>query len=179
MRFHLVLIALVRIVFLLAVSGPAPAETAGGSAVLPSSSHRGDYVPNLGVIARHAGVIFSGAVVKVQHLNPDPSTTVATTQITFRVQTAIRGVRSGQMITVREWGGLWNNGERYRPGERVLLFLYPASRLGLTSPVGGRMGHFRVDDAGRVEVPAGGSGKRPKLIELRNFAAEIRRAARE
>lgn len=174
MRIHLLL------VLLLALPRLVSAEAAGGCAAFPSNSYRGDSSLHLGMLARRSGVIFSGTVIGIQHLDPDPSTTVATTQITFRVQTAIRGVRSGQGITIREWVGLWNNGERYRLGERVLLFLYPASRLGLTSPVGGRVGRFQIDSVGRVEVPAGaGGGKRPKPIELRNFASEIRRAVRE
>jgi hypothetical protein len=123
-RIHLL------VVLLLALPSLVSAEAAGGRAALPSDGYRGGASPHLGMLARRSGMIFSGTVVRVQHLNPDPSTTVATTQITFRVQTAIRGVRPGQGITVREWVGLWNNGERYRLGERVLLFLYPESRLG-------------------------------------------------
>jgi hypothetical protein len=121
-------------------------------------------------------MIFSGTALRVEHLNPESASGVASTRITFRVQTAIRGVRAGQIIQIREWDGLWNSGERYQPGARVLLFLYPASRLGLTSPVGGRMGRFRVDDAWRVQVQG---GPLPKPIELRIFAAEVRRAAGE
>lgn len=174
-------IALVLVVPCL-VSG----ETLGRPGTGPPSGG----LPSLGLLARHSGLIFSGTAIRVEHLNPahlnpahlntDVSRAVASTRITFRVQTAIRGVRPGQIIQIREWDGLWNSGERYRLGERVLLFLYPASRLGLTSPVGGRLGRFQVDDAGRVEVPRDpGSGKRPKPIELRTFAKEIRRAAEE
>jgi hypothetical protein len=36
-----------------------------------------------------------------------------------------------------------------RKGERVLLFLYPLSRLGLTSPVGGSLGQVALDASGR------------------------------
>jgi hypothetical protein len=170
----------VVIVLLLVFPGLLSAETGGGRAGSTLPDYQGNFALNLGLLTRHSGVIFSGTALRVEHLNPDSSTAVATTRITFRVQTAIRGVRPGQAIQIREWDGLWNSGERYRPGERVLLFLYPASRLGLTSPVGGRLGRFRVDDAGRVEVQnASGSGKRPKPIELRTFANEIRRAAKE
>jgi hypothetical protein len=63
--------------------------------------------------------------------------TVPTVQITFRVERAIRGTRSGQVLTIREWAGLGSSGERYRKGERLLLFLYTLSKLGLTSSVGG------------------------------------------
>ena len=160
MRCHL------AIALLLVVPGLVSAETPGGRAALPLPDHQGNFVPGLGLLARHSGVIFSGAVVRVEHLSSDTAGTVPTTQITFRVQTAIRGVRPGQVIQIREWEGLWNSGERDRPGERVLLFLYPASRLGLTSPVGG-LGRFRVDDARWVVKSQPSSGKRPKPIELR------------
>ena len=44
------------------------------------------------------------------------------------------------------------------------------------------MGRFRVDEVGRVDVPgdaSGGGGRRPKPIQLKTFAAEIRRAVGE
>jgi hypothetical protein len=47
-----------------------------------------------------------------------------------------------------------SNTVQYRPGREVLLFLYPASKVGLTSPVGGIQGRFRVvrDSKGRSRV---------------------------
>jgi len=92
-------------------------------------------IPFLRGLARDSALIFSGTVLGVEHLGPDLST-VAATRITCRVQEAIRGVRRRQVVQIQEWGGLWNSGECYRPSEHVLLFLYPVSRLGLTSPVG-------------------------------------------
>lgn len=50
--------------------------------------------------------------------------------------------------------GLWEAGERYRRGERVVLFLYPPSKLGLTSPVEGPSGHLVVDSGGQIVVPS-------------------------
>ena len=120
-----------------------------------------------------AGMIFSGTVLKIEHVRSAGFSGV--TQITFRVESAVRGARNGQSLTVREWEGLWNSGERYRIGERVLLFLYPQSKLGLTSPVGGAAGRYEVDHAGRVL--GAGVGSRPKPIHVQEFTAEIRRAA--
>jgi hypothetical protein len=158
--------------------GPLPSSSR--TEIPPSLSLPGPSLPSLVLLTRHSGMIFSGTALKVEHLVPVSSNAVASTRITFRVQTAIRGVRAGQVIQIREWDGLWNSGERYQPGERVLLFLYPASRLGLTSPVGGRLGRFRVDSAWRVEVRGEpGSGPRPKPIQVRNLAAEVRRAAEQ
>ena len=49
---------------------------------------------------------------------------------------------------------LWSGAQRYRVGERVLLFLYPPSKLGLTSCVGGAVGRFTIDPRGRVLLSA-------------------------
>jgi hypothetical protein len=106
--------------------------------------------PTLGFpqMAQAAGIIFSGhvtAVARSAHGNA-----VETVSVTFHVEQAIRGVSSGQSLTIAQWMGLWSSGQRYRVGERVLLFLYPPSKLGLTSCVGGSLGRFVVDPLGRV-----------------------------
>ena len=144
-------------------------------------------------MVRDSAQIFSGTVLKIEHEKPAGGG-VPTTRITFRVDEPVRGVRRGEILTVSEWGGLWQAGERYREGERVLLFLYPPSRLGLTSPVGGARGRFRVDRAGRVEINSRGrrvaiqpdgrarsatASAGPKLVDVRRLAAEIRREAAE
>src|SRR5579864_1649445 len=111
-------------------------------------------------LTRSSGYIFAGTVKSVQRASPKGNG-VATVQINFHVDQGIRGTRTGQMLSIREWAGLWQSGERYRPGERVLLFLYPPSKLGLTSPVAGPLGRFRIGpdgrvifDPGRIGVPA-------------------------
>jgi hypothetical protein len=101
-------------------------------------------------LVRAAGVIFSGRVAFVGHAALPQGVVPSSTTVTFQVEKAIRGTSPGQMLTIREWGGLWGNGERYRVGEHVLLFLYAPSKLGLTSPVAGAMGKFVIDSQGRV-----------------------------
>lgn len=122
-----------------------------------------------------SGKIFSGTVLHVEHRNSDPNGALATTRIVFRVEEAIRDVRRGQTVEINEWAGLWESGERYHPGERVLLFLYPPSRLGLTSPVGNRAGRFPINRAGLITVKAP-LGKPPRTIEIRRVVAAIRQA---
>jgi hypothetical protein len=101
-------------------------------------------------VVRAAGIIFSGRVTSVgrsaSSSRPDP----ASTAVTFQVEHAIRGTLPGQNLTIHEWAGLRLNGERYRVGERVLLFLYSPSRLGLTSPVAGAMGRFAMNSQGQI-----------------------------
>jgi hypothetical protein len=97
-----------------------------------------------------AGIIFSGHVTAVGH-NPMPfGPTPASTSVSFQVEQAIRGIEPGRILTIHEWAGLWTSGEHYRIGEHVLLFLYPPSKLGLTSPVAGALGRFSMDSQGRI-----------------------------
>lgn len=96
-----------------------------------------------------AGYIFVGRVKSVQYI-PASSGHVPTMKIRFQVEQGLRGVRSRSQLTIRQWAGLWDSGERYRPGERLLLFLYRPSKLGLTSPVGGVRGRFPLDRNGQV-----------------------------
>ena len=134
-----------------------------------------------------AGIIFSGHVVSVGHVPLLSGQAPAATAVTFQVDRAIRGIATGQILTIHEWAGLWANGERYRVGERVLLFLYPPSKLGLTSPVAGSMGRFAMDSRGRIlmngqHVAAWGTdpilGGRV-IIPYADFARAVRRLGRE
>ena len=101
-------------------------------------------------IARAAGTIFSGTVTAIAHHPATARQPVETVAITFRVERAIRRARPGQELTIYQWIGLWSGGQRYRVGERVLLFLYPPSKLGLTSCVASLMGRFSIDPVGHV-----------------------------
>ena len=139
------------------------------------------------VIAREAGTIFSGTVTSIARRPATHGQAVETVAITFRVENAIRGVTPGEDLTISQWIGLWSGGQRYRVGERVLLFLYPPSKLGLTSCVAGGMGRFTVDPLGRVLLSArhlsafradpvlGGKSHVP----FSDFAAAVRRAGEE
>lgn len=110
-------------------------------------------VPRIPVLQRSSGYSFAGTVTSVARTAPQEQG-VATVRITFRVDRGIQGVRTGQTLTIQEWSALWDAGQRYRPGERVLLFLYPPSRLGLTSVVGTTMGRFPIARDGRITIPA-------------------------
>jgi hypothetical protein len=119
------------------------AAAQGPMAVSPSA-------PTLKRLVQQSGLIFAGSVLKVEHSSPNRAGEVATVRLTFRVEQAIRGVRTGQILEAREWAGLWESAERYRAGERIVLLLYPRSKLGLTSPVGGALGHFNVNSRDEV-----------------------------
>jgi hypothetical protein len=136
-------------------------------------------------LTRQSGHIFVGRVTAIDYVTPNTPNQVATMRVTFHVEQAFRGTRAGTTFTVREWAGVWTEGEGYRVGERVLLFLHPRSKLGLTSPVGGSQGRFALDKDGQVLIGL----ERPALLEpdqtlprlknrvpLRDFSRAIRRA---
>lgn len=138
-------------------------------------------------LVRASGMVFSGTV---QHIERRPATAdraVETVAITFHIDQAIKGVTSGEDLTISQWIGLWSSGQRYRVGERVLLFLYPPSKLGLTSCIAGPMGRFELDARGRVLLSAqhlaafrsdpvvGGKAR----VRLSDFASAVRRASEE
>jgi hypothetical protein len=143
-------------------------------------------------IARAAGMIFSGAVTSIEHragrydgrLENDHPESVA---ITFHVENAIRGVTPGEYLTIYQWMGVWSSGQRYRVGEHVLLFLYPPSKLGLTSCVGGGLGRFDIDPWGRIPLsPHHRSAFRTDPLlggksqaSFNDFALAVRRASGE
>jgi hypothetical protein len=101
-------------------------------------------------IAHAAGTIFSGTVTGIALRPATQGHAIETVSVTFRVEQAIRGATPGENLTISQWMGMWSSGQRYRVGERVMLFLYPPSKLGLTSLVGGELGRFAVDPVGRV-----------------------------
>ncbi|HEV2401949.1 MAG TPA: hypothetical protein VGS27_33770 [Candidatus Sulfotelmatobacter sp.] len=138
-------------------------------------------------LSRAAGMIFSGTVLNVERRPATVGQTVETVAITFHVESALRGVTPGENISISQWIGLWSSGQRYRIGERVVLFLYPPSKLGLTSAVGGPLGRFAVDRWGRVQLtpqhllafrtnPVLGGKSR---VPFSDFALAVRRAGEE
>ena len=111
-------------------------------------------VPTLQQLTRRAGYIFSGTVLSVERVQSKAQNEIATVRITFRVDQAVRGVSSRQIFTIHEWAGLWESGDRYRKGEKLLLFLYQSSKLGLTSPVNGACGRFKLDSSDKILLNA-------------------------
>ena len=143
-------------------------------------------------IARAAGIIFSGTVTSISRVSASGgsdsrSDVPQVVAVTFRVEHSFRGTTAGQNLTVSQWIGLWTSGQRYRVRERVLLFLYPPSKLGLTSCVGGTMGRFVVDPLGHVvlsEQHLTAFGADPALrgksrVSMRDFSEAVRRARGE
>jgi hypothetical protein len=113
-------------------------------------------------LSRRAGMIFAGAVLSTPAqaaiktaTTPTPAThqlapgATPAVELSFRVDEAIAGVEPGQILTVHEWAGAWSIHRPMGKGQHILIFLYPPSRLGLTSPVGGSLGQVALDSTGK------------------------------
>jgi hypothetical protein len=164
----------IAVIFLCVLSLPAIAQNFASAASLRQ-------------LTRDSGYIFTGRVSAIEPV-PASGTAIATVKITFQVEQGIRGVGTGQTLVIREWGGLWEHGERYRTGERVLLFLYRPSKLGLTSPVAGAFGRFTVDKKGQINLdrvaslasdPVDVHLRGKTRVSSRDFARTIRRLVEE
>jgi hypothetical protein len=103
-------------------------------------------------LSRRAGMIFAGTLLG----STPPTTTIdratPAVQLSFRVDRAIAGVARGQVLTIREWAGASSMQRPMIKGQHILIFLYPPSRLGLTSPVGGSQGQVALDAGGKNVV---------------------------
>lgn len=139
-------------------------------------------------MARASGYIFVGTVTSVTPSGSENS--LPTIDVTFRIEKPYRGVQRGQSLRVREWSALWNSGQQYRVGERLLMFLYPQSKLGFTSVVGQPAGVIRDSASGFVLSPAqyatwfnrskGNSSKTgEQILGARQLSNAVQRAFRE
>ena len=101
-------------------------------------------------MSRVSGMIFSGTVLGIEAQTAREGRPLPVVLTRFQVDRAIVGVRNGEVVTIREWSGAWSMHRAMRGGERMLIFLYPPSRLGLTSPVDGSAGQVALDSRGAI-----------------------------
>lgn len=132
-----------------------------------------------------AGVIFAGQVLGVK-LIPDRGTTPNAVEVRFRVDVALRGCVTGQTYVLREWAGLWSNGEvRYRTGQRLLMLLRTPGPAGMSSPVGGMDGAIPIRGvesqigASSTGMVSGTSTQSPAtvMVDLRWVGTRVLRVA--
>jgi hypothetical protein len=138
-------------------------------------------------LSRRAGMIFAGTVLGAPMeitnrsspaIDGTGSGTTPAMQLSFRVDEAIAGVEPGQILIIHEWTGAWLMHRPMRTGEHVLLFLYPQSRLGLTSPVGGALGQVALDASGRSVLRSASDSEADKglLMDVENASSPQLRA---
>jgi hypothetical protein len=146
-------------------------------------------------LSRRAGMIFVGTVLTAatqtatDHtaatdrpipgaVSGTPPGTIPAVQLSFRVDRAIAGVEQGQILTIHEWAGAWSMHRPMRSGQHILIFLYPLSRLGFTSPVGGARGQVALDSSGK-NVAKSGSPQPPVPADTRSVSVvQLERAIR-
>ncbi len=124
---------------------PILASFPSAAQALPSAS------VSLQQLNTSAGVIFSGTVLQIERVVAADAKP-AFVRVKFRVDEAVRGCNAGDMVTLDEWAELWMRGDRYRRGQRVLIFLYPPSPSGFSSPVAGDVGTFTTGPDGLLRT---------------------------
>jgi hypothetical protein len=98
---------------------------------------------NIAQMTERADRIFVGRCVGVQTVS-DPELGQLVSHVTFNVERGAKGDLRGN-VTIRVLEAQAIDGlPQFQSGEEVVLFLYPASRRGLTSPVGFGQGKFTV-----------------------------------
>jgi hypothetical protein len=144
-----VVVSIVALVFLSSFAAAQPSDQVIAERVLG---------PQWKQLSRRAGMIFAGTVLATPAQTATTPTAatdrtvpgaVLAVQLSFRVDEAIAGVEPGQVLTIHEWAGAWSMHRPMSKGQHILIFLYPPSRLGLTSPVGGSLGQVALDPSGK------------------------------
>ncbi len=130
--------------------------------------------PHWKELSHRAGMIFAGTVLSTAAQTPatdralppaTPTIPTSAIQLTFRVDRAIAGVEQGQTLTIHEWAGACSMHRPMSSGQHILIFLYPPSRLGLTSPVGGSLGQVALDSSGKN---VSDQEQKPAAVGVRN-----------
>jgi len=122
---------------------------------------------NLAEMTANAGWVVHGRVAEVRIGRHPEYNNIQVTFITLDVIEMLKGSASRQFTFMQFSGG---NGTvhnfhlpQYTVGEEVVLFLYPESRYGFTSPIGEGQGKFLVRDDPR-------RGQRALVNEQNNLA---------
>jgi hypothetical protein len=130
---------------------------------------------NLAYLTQRADVIVQGRVVGVRYEGLPGYPNVPTVLVTLEVERMLRGP-AGKQYTFREFLLPANRarGKRgYAVGQRLLLFLPEPSQYGLSSPLGGEQGRFRIQpDQKGNEVITNGFGNLGLFNNVAKSAAQ-------
>jgi hypothetical protein len=101
----------------------------------------------LGELSQRAAIIVQGRVLDARYEGLPDYPHVPTVLVTLQVERMLRGPAE-QHLSFREFlpgpQGRMGGKRGYFPGQRLLLFLPEPSRYGLSSPLGGEQGRFRI-----------------------------------
>jgi hypothetical protein len=131
----------------------------------------------MGQMSLEAGVIFAGQVIAVRRPVGTAGAAEGVVEVDFRVDEPARGVSTGQIHTLREWAGLWaGSSERYRVGQRLLLFLRDTRAGGLSSTVHGAEGAIPLSGGGVAPGPDDSAATPAEwMVDLRWVQAQVLR----
>ena len=109
-----------------------------------------DTIPlNLEEITAAANRVFAGICTNVEEIEDDPESKLPVFKYTFKITETIKGLEGKEEITFKQWKPTVRNAG-YDTGKKYILFLFPDSERGLTSPVGFLQGQFDVEKKGLI-----------------------------
>ena len=139
--------SILSLTFILSLFCPAFAANEART-IEPTHHFVFDTIPlDLKEITNSADRIFAGVCTKAKEIENDPASNLRIVKYTFKITEGIKGVTKKSEITFNQWKPTTNDGG-YLIGKKYVIFLYPSSSLGLTSPVGFLQGKFYVEKKG-------------------------------
>jgi hypothetical protein len=109
-----------------------------------------DTVPlNLEEITSASDRIFTGTCINVEEIEEDPESKLPVFKYTFKITESIKGLEGKEQVTFKQWKPTAKDAG-YEMGKKYILFLYPNSERGLTSPVGFLQGQFEIEKKGLI-----------------------------
>jgi hypothetical protein len=160
------------------MTAPAQEQVAAGSLAAGAPATTDEMLQQM---AQQAGAIFAGQVLAVRrpagYAGSGQSAAEAVVEIDFRVDEPVLGPSQGTVYTLREWAGLWaGSTERYRLGQRLLLFLRSPNAQGLSAPVHGLDGAIPLRGGGIAPGPdTATAAAAERLVDLRWLRAQTLR----
>ncbi|HYE74119.1 MAG TPA: hypothetical protein VEF04_12350 [Blastocatellia bacterium] len=127
------------------------------------STFAGGRIVNVAEMTMVAGRVVHGRVVAVRSGLHPQQPNVSVLFVKIQVIEMLKGAPAPEISFMQYAGGSFSHLPQYRLGEEIMLFLYPESRLGLTSPVGEGQGKFVARNDVRT-------GRRVLLNEQGNYA---------
>ena len=102
---------------------------------------------NLEEITDSANRIFSGTCINREEIQNDSVSNLNVVKYTFSIEESIKGVDNLNQISFKQWKPTTKNAG-FEVNKKYVVFLYPESELGLTSPVGFQQGKFSIEKKG-------------------------------
>lgn len=127
------------------------------------SAFAGGRIVNIAEMTMTAGRVVHGRVVGVRTGQHPQQPSISVLFVKIQVIEMLKGAPAPEISFMQYAGGSFSHLPQYRIGEELVLFLYPESRLGLTSPVGEGQGKFIARNDVRT-------GRRVLLNEQANYA---------